>query len=117
MSDGRIPVAILGATGNVGQRFIQLLENHPWFRVAELVASDRSAGKRFDEATDWRLGPDMPDGVRGLKVLDYGADIQSPLAFSGLPGKWPRRSSSASPRTGRPCSATPPRIAWSRTFR
>lgn len=87
MPDGRIPVAILGATGNVGQRFIQLLENHPWFRVAEVVASDRSAGKRFDAATDWRLGPDMPEGVRGLTVLDYDADIQSPIAFSGLPGE------------------------------
>lgn len=87
MSDGRIPVAILGATGNVGQRFVQLLEHHPWFRVAELVASDRSAGKRFDEATDWRLGPDMPADARGLKVLDYDADIQSPIAFSGLPGE------------------------------
>lgn len=87
MSDKRIPVAILGATGNVGQRFIQLLEHHPWFQVAEVVASDRSAGKRFDEATDWRLGPDMPESVRGLEVLDYNADIQSPIAFSGLPGE------------------------------
>jgi len=87
VSDKRIPVAILGATGNVGQRFIQLLEAHPWFRVAEVVASDRSAGKRFDEATDWRLGPDMPEHVRGLEVLDYDADIQSPIAFSGLPGE------------------------------
>lgn len=83
----RIPVAILGATGNVGQRFVQLLENHPWFEVAELVASDRSAGKRYDEATDWRLSANMPEGVRGLKVLDYNADIQSPVVFSGLPGE------------------------------
>ena len=87
MSDNRIPVAILGATGNVGQRFIQLLENHPWFRVDELVASDRSAGKKFDEATVWRLGAEMPDSVRGLTVQDYDADLQSPLAFSGLPSE------------------------------
>jgi aspartate-semialdehyde dehydrogenase len=87
MSDGRIPVAILGATGNVGQRFIELLENHPWFRVAELVASERSAGKSYCEATDWRLGAAMPEAVAGLKVQGYNADLQSPLAFSGLPGE------------------------------
>lgn len=85
MSDNRIPVAILGATGNVGQRFIQLLENHPWFRVAELVASERSAGKTFKDATVWRLGAEMPESARELVVQDYNADLQSPLAFSGLP--------------------------------
>jgi len=87
VSDGRIPVAVLGATGNVGQRFIQLLENHPWFRVAELIASERSAGKRFPEATEWRLGSDMPEDAAALTVLDYEADLQSPLVFSGLPGE------------------------------
>lgn len=87
MSDNRIPVAILGATGNVGQRFIQLLEHHPWFRVAELVASERSAGKKYEDATVWRLGADMPDSVRNLTVLDYSADLQSVIAFSGLPSE------------------------------
>lgn len=87
MADNRIPVGVLGATGNVGQRFIQLLEHHPWFRVAELVASERSAGKAYSEATDWRLSASMPDGVRDLEVLDYHADLQSPLVFSGLPGE------------------------------
>lgn len=87
MSDNRIPVAILGATGNVGQRFIQLLENHPWFRVQELVASERSAGKKFEDATVWRLGDDMPESVRGLTVQSYESDLQSPLAFSSLPSE------------------------------
>jgi aspartate-semialdehyde dehydrogenase len=87
MSDGRIPVAILGATGNVGQRFIEMLEHHPWFRVAELVASERSAGKAFREATDWRLGSAMPASVADLTVQGYDSDLQSPLAFSGLPGE------------------------------
>lgn len=87
MSDGRIPVAILGATGNVGQRFIELLQDHPWFRVSELVASERSAGRKYAEAADWRLGSSMPDSVADLPVLDYNADLQSPLAFSGLPGE------------------------------
>lgn len=87
MSDGRIPVAILGATGNVGQRFVQLLEGHPWFRVAELVASDRSAGKCYSEAADWRLGARMPEETSRLRVLGYDADLQSPVVFSGLPGE------------------------------
>lgn len=87
MRDGRIPVAILGATGNVGQRFVELLEGHPWFRVAELVASERSAGKRYAEATEWRLGATMPESVQDLPVLGYDADLQSVIAFSGLPGE------------------------------
>ena len=87
MSEQRIPVAVLGATGNVGQRFVQMLEDHPWFRVAELVASERSVGKTYREATDWRLGARMPEGVAGLTVLDYHADLQSPVVFSGLPGE------------------------------
>ena len=87
MADQRIPVAVLGATGNVGQRFVQLLENHPWFRVAELVASERSAGKSYCTATDWRLGSRMPAGAAELPVLDYNAEVQSPVVFSGLPGE------------------------------
>ena len=51
----RIPVAVLGATGAVGQRFVQLLADHPWFEVSELAASDRSAGKPYREAASWRL--------------------------------------------------------------
>ncbi|MFI5250287.1 MAG: hypothetical protein ACHQTF_09955, partial [Gemmatimonadales bacterium] len=47
------PVAILGATGAVGQSFIRLLANHPWFEIAEVAASDRSAGKSYRDATHW----------------------------------------------------------------
>src|SRR5215211_3756787 len=87
MTDGRIPVAVLGATGNVGQRFVQLLDGHPWFRVAELVASERSAGKRYDEAAEWRLSASMPSETAALQVQGYDADLQSPVVFSGLPGE------------------------------
>ena len=85
--DKRIPVAVLGATGSVGQRFVQLLEHHPWFRVAELVASERSVGKPYREATDWRLDAFMPECASNLIVRDYADHISSPVAFSALPGE------------------------------
>lgn len=80
----RIPVAILGATGSVGQRFIQLLSRHPWFRVHEVVASDRSAGKAYAAAADWRLETAIPDDVAKLEVRSLGAELESRLLFSGL---------------------------------
>ncbi len=80
----RIPVAILGATGSVGQRFIQLLERHPWFRVHEVIASDRSAGKTYGKATDWRLETLVPDDVTGITVKPLGVPLESRLLFSGL---------------------------------
>lgn len=80
----RIPVAVLGATGSVGQRFIQLLANHPWFRVHEVVASDRSAGKKYGAAADWRLDTLVPDDVADLAVKNLGAELESRLLFSGL---------------------------------
>ncbi len=87
MSDSRIPVAVLGATGSVGQRFVQLLADHPWFRVAEVVASDRSTGKSYRDATDWRVDASMPDDTANLKLKDYGDALDSPVAFSALPGE------------------------------
>lgn len=80
----RIPVAILGATGSVGQRFIQLLADHPWFRVHEVVASDRSAGKTYHDAVDWRLDTLVPDDIAGLTVQSLGVELESRLLFSGL---------------------------------
>src|SRR5205823_1972920 len=65
----RIPVGILGATGTVGQRFIQLLEDHPWFEVAWLAASDRSAGKPYAEAAKWRLNTPLPERIASMMVF------------------------------------------------
>lgn len=59
----RIPIGILGATGMVGQRMIQLLQDHPWFEITFLAASPRSAGKRYADAAPWRLSGDIPDGI------------------------------------------------------
>jgi aspartate-semialdehyde dehydrogenase len=81
---GRIPVAVLGATGSVGQRFIQLLENHPWFRLHEVVASERSAGKSYAQAANWRLDTLVPGEASKLVVKDLGAELESRLLFSGL---------------------------------
>jgi aspartate-semialdehyde dehydrogenase len=80
----RIPVAVLGATGSVGQRFVQLLESHPWFRLHEVVASERSAGKRYGEAADWRLETLLPKSASTLEVKPLGSELESKLLFSGL---------------------------------
>ena len=68
MNSGKLPVGILGATGVVGQRFIQLLEHHPWFEVAWLAASDRSAGLPYAEAAKWRLKTRIPERVASMTV-------------------------------------------------
>src|SRR3569832_1138265 len=59
----KYPIGILGATGMVGQRYIQLLEDHPWFEIAWLAASDRSSGKPYGEAVKWRLDTPLPERI------------------------------------------------------
>jgi aspartate-semialdehyde dehydrogenase len=81
----KLNVAVLGATGAVGQRFIQLLENHPWFQVAEVVASDRSAGKPYGEATRWVLDGSPPRNIAAMSVKGLDENFESPLLFSALP--------------------------------
>ncbi len=84
VSDSRIPVAILGATGAVGQTFIRLLAGHPWFRVAEVAASERSAGKSYRDATRWIEG-EMPADVAALLVANCDTtSVKSPVVFSAL---------------------------------
>ena len=84
-SRARIPVAILGATGVVGQRLVAMLENHPWFEARELVASDRSAGRAYGDAVDWRLPGSVPESVRDIVVRPLEvASIESALVFSAL---------------------------------
>jgi aspartate-semialdehyde dehydrogenase len=81
----KLDVAILGATGAVGQRFIQLLENHPWFRVAEVIGSSRSASRPYGEAVNWVLDGGPPDLVKNLMVKPLEAKLESQLVFSALP--------------------------------
>jgi aspartate-semialdehyde dehydrogenase len=81
----RLPIAVLGATGAVGQTFIRLLAEHPWFRIAEVAASERSAGRTYADAAHW-IGADlMPESVRAMTVLPCDpAAVRSPLVFSAL---------------------------------
>ena len=82
----KIPVAVLAATGSVGQRFVQLLEGHPWFEVVAVTASDRSVGQTYGKACHWILPEPMPERVTGLTVLPTAPDsVQVPLVFSALP--------------------------------
>jgi len=82
----KIKVGILGATGMVGQRFIQLLDNHPWFNVSALAASERSAGKSYREsiAGRWKLETPIPAGIEKLEVKECIPDLDCRLVFSAL---------------------------------
>lgn len=84
MSSTKIPVGILGATGVVGQRFIQMLEAHPWFEVAWLAASDRSEGKPYGEAARWRLKTPVPARVRDMVVSPASPDGAPKVIFAAL---------------------------------
>lgn len=82
----RIPAAVLAATGSVGQRFIQLLDGHPWFEVVAVTGSERSAGAYYGEACHWVLPEPMPEWAKRLKVTaTEELDMDLPLIFSALP--------------------------------
>lgn len=86
----KIKVGVLGATGAVGQRFVQMLAAHPWFEIAALTASDRSVGKRYGEATKWLLRGGMPQAVADMTLLPTQPEAIGPevrLLFSALPGE------------------------------
>lgn len=80
----KIPVAILGATGSVGQRFIELLSRHPWFDIVALAASERSAGKPYREAVNWLMPTPLPKHIAEMPVQSCLPDLPCSLVFSGL---------------------------------
>lgn len=98
----KLRVSVLGATGTVGQRFVQLLENHPQFEVTALAASDRSQGKPYREACTWRLPGDMPSRVRSLVVEAPRPPLDCDLVFSSLPGEMAREVEGDFARAGFP---------------
>ena len=82
--NNKIPIGILGATGVVGQRFIQMLEHHPWFEVAWLAASDRSEGKVYADAARWRLKTPIPPAVARMTVSPATPDGAPKVIFAAL---------------------------------
>ena len=80
----KYPVGILGATGMVGQRYIQLLEDHPWFEVTWLAASDRSSGKSYGEAAKWRLDMPLPERIAKMTVSPAEPDAAPKIIFASV---------------------------------
>lgn len=95
-------VGILGATGTVGQRFVQLLEHHPQFEVTGLAASDRSAGKVYSEACAWKLAGSIPEHVRDIVVQPIEPPLDCEIVFSSLPSSVARETEEAFARAGYP---------------
>ena len=81
----KIKAAVLGATGAVGQRFVQLLDQHPWFEVTALTGSDRTVGQIYGEACRWVLNEPMPDYARSMRVVPTEPGLDAAIAFSALP--------------------------------
>ena len=82
----KIPVAILGATGTVGQKFVRLLADHPWFEVAAVAASSASAGRPYGEVVRWRETSPLPDREAGLVIQPCTPPLPGPIVFSALDG-------------------------------
>jgi aspartate-semialdehyde dehydrogenase len=80
----KIAVGVLGATGAVGQKFVSLLEDHPWFELTELAASDRSAGKSYKDAVTWRQYSAIPDPLKDKLVKACEPNLDCRVVFSGL---------------------------------
>ncbi len=85
MANSKIPVAVLGATGAVGQRFIQLLEKHPWFEIVALAASEKSARKRYADACNWILTDAPPPSIQEMHVEPIQPTLPGKIVFSALP--------------------------------
>ena len=81
----KIRVGVLGATGAVGQRFVQMLQGHPWFALSVLCASPRNAGKRYADACNWLLRGDMPAHLHDIILQEMTPRIDCQLVFSALP--------------------------------
>lgn len=99
---GKLRVGILGATGVVGQRFVQMLEGHPSFTVTALAASDRSQGKTYRAAAAWRLPGEMPAAVRDLTVQPPEPPLDCDVVFSSLPTDVARPAETAFAQAGYP---------------
>ena len=89
----KIPVAILGATGTVGQKFVRLLADHPWFEITAVAASSVSAGRRYEEVARWREPVPVPSAVAGMVVQECAPPLPGRIVFRRWMPRWRARSS------------------------
>lgn len=80
----KVPVAILGATGSVGQKYVQMLANHPWFQVVAVAASEKSQGKKYKDAVNWLMPTPLPADIGDLEILPCEPNLPCKFAFSAL---------------------------------
>lgn len=96
----KIPVGILAATGSVGQRFIMHLIDHPWFEIAALTGSPRTAGRPYREGVNWLLEGDPPAAVADMIVQPTEPNLDVPIVFSALPSQQARELEPAFAKAG-----------------
>ncbi len=84
VNNQKIRVGVLGSTGSVGQKFIELLSNHPWFEIKELAASEKSAGKKYGDAVNWILPTPLPSHIKNITVKNCEPNLNCQIVFSGL---------------------------------
>src|SRR5947207_10619455 len=108
----KLKVGILGATGTVGQRMIQMLERHPWFEVSAVAASDSSAGKNYAQVTRWMLETPIPEAVAKMTVQSCQPGLESDFTLSGLPTSVAEETESQLAKAGLPVvsNASPHRM-------
>ena len=123
--DKKLRAGVLGGTGMVGQRFITLLENHPWFQVTAIGASERSAGRSYEQAVEgrWKLDVPIPENVKNITVLN-AADInrisdEADFVFCAVDMKRMKSETSKRNMHGRNCLLYPTTLPTDlqRTFR
>jgi aspartate-semialdehyde dehydrogenase len=96
----RVPVAVLGATGTVGQKFVRLLAEHPWFEITALAASDQSAGRPYGEVVRWRETVALPDRIAGMTVARSAPPLPARIVFSALDAEVAREIEQGFARAG-----------------
>ena len=96
----RVPVAVLGATGTVGQKFVRLLADHPWFEITALAASEQSAGRPYGEVVRWRETAPLPDRLAGMTVARSAPPLPARIMFSALDAEVARDIEQAFARAG-----------------
>ncbi len=103
---------VLGATGMVGQRFVHMLANHPWFELADLAASERSSGRKYGEVVKWHLDSPIPEAARDVVVKDLAPNLDCDFVFSALDSAWRGRPKKISRAPDIQCSAIPKITGW-----